>query len=111
MEQDRIQGWKWSTAAQWATIKAYAIATRPVTVRVALWQRDTAPGVSFTECLDFLQKDIAKKHKPSLTRLLAGEPVTTIAPIAAPVEAPFALRNDCKLAQTSRIKCAQYILI
>ena len=36
MEQDRIPGWKGSTAAQWAAIQAYALATPPVTVRVAL---------------------------------------------------------------------------
>jgi len=61
MEQDRIRGWKGSTAAQWAAIQAYALATPPVTVRAALWETDTAQGEHCTECLDFLLKDIAKK--------------------------------------------------
>jgi len=68
MEQDWIPGWKGSMAAQWPAIQAYALATPPLTLRVALWQTDTARGKRFTECLDFLLKDIAKKHKPSLTR-------------------------------------------
>jgi len=75
MEQDRIPDWKGSTAAQWAAIRLYALATPPVTVRAALWQRDTARGERFTQCLDFLLKDIAKKHEPSLTRLLVAQPV------------------------------------
>jgi len=61
MEQDRIPGWKGSTAAQWAAIQAYMLATPPITVRAALWQTDTPRGERFTECLDFLLKDIAKK--------------------------------------------------
>jgi len=73
MEHDSILGRKGSRAAQWATIQAYARATPPVTVRAALWQTDTARGERFTEYLDFLLKDIAKKHKRSLTRLLAAQ--------------------------------------
>jgi len=61
MEQDRIPGWKGSTAAQWAAIEASAIATPRVTVRAALWQTDTARGERFTECLDFFAKRHSKK--------------------------------------------------
>jgi len=53
IEQDRIPGWKGSTAALWAAIQGYALATPPVTVRAVLWQRDTVWGERFTECLDF----------------------------------------------------------
>jgi len=85
MEQDRIPGWKGSTATQWAAIQAYALAPPPVTVRAVLWQTDTARGERFTQCLDFLLKDIAKKHEPSLTQLLAAQPVPAVAPVAAPL--------------------------
>ncbi|PUU73042.1 hypothetical protein B9Z19DRAFT_1069291 [Tuber borchii] len=92
MEQDRIPGWKGSTAAQWAAIQAYAIATSSVTDRVALWQANSSRGKHFTECLDFLLKDIAKKHNAILARLLeAAQPVPTV---AAPIAAPIAVRND-----------------
>jgi len=111
MEQDRIPGWKGSTAAQWAAIQAYTLATLPVTVRAALWQTDTALGKHFTECLDYLLKEIAKKHKPSLTRLLAAQPGPAVAPVAAPIVAPVAVGNDRKLPQTICIECAQYMLI
>jgi len=111
IEHDRIPGWKGSTAAQWAAIQAYDLATQPVTVRAALWQTDTAQGEHFTECLDFLLKDIAKKHKPNLTRLLAAQPVPAIALVAAPIVAPVAVGNDGKLSQTIRIECAQYMII
>ena len=115
MEQDRIPGWKGSTAAQWAAIQVYALATPPVTVRAALWQTDTARGERFTECLDSLLKDIAKNYKPSLTQLLAAQPVPTVAPgaapCAAPVSAPVGVGNDGKLPQIIRIECAQYMLI
>jgi len=61
MRQDRFPGWKGNTAAQWAAIHAYPLATPPVPVRAALWLTETARGEPFTECLDFLLKDIAKK--------------------------------------------------
>jgi len=96
MEQDRILGWRGSTAAQWAAMEVYALGTPPVRVRAALWQTDTARGEHFPECLDILRKGIAKKHKPNLTRLLAAQPVPGVATVAAPVAAPFAVGNDCK---------------
>jgi len=98
-------------AAQWAAIGAYALVTLPVTVRAALWQTDTAWGKPFTECLDFLRKAIAKKHKASLTRLLAAQPVPAVAPVAAPIAAPVAVGNNDRLPQTLSIECAQYMLI
>jgi len=102
IEQDRIPGWKGSTATQWAAIQAYALATLPITVRVAPWQTDTARGEHFTECLDSLLKDIAKKHKPSLTALLAAQLVPAVATIGARVAAPVAVRKDGKFPQTTR---------
>jgi len=111
MQQDRIPGGKGSMAPQWAAIQAYALATLPVTVRAALWQTNTARGERFTECLDFLLKDIAKNHKPSVTQLLAAQPVPAIAPVAAPFAAPGAVGNDRRLPQTILIECAQYMLI
>ena len=62
MEQDRIPGWKQSTAAQWAAIQAYAITLQPVSRRSGLWQANNLHGEHFTECIDFLLTDIAKKH-------------------------------------------------
>jgi len=111
MEQNRIPGRKGSTAAQWTAIQVYALATPPVTVRAALWQSDTAWGKRFTQSLDFLLKNIAKKHKRSLTRLLAAQPVPAVAPGEAPVTAPVAVGNDRKLPQTINLECAQYMLI
>jgi len=111
MEQDTIPGWKGSRAAQWAVIQAYAFATPPVTVRVALWQTDTARGERFPECLHFLLKDIAKKDKPSLTRLLVAQLVPAGGPVADPVVAPVAVGNDPKSPHAIRIECAQYMLI
>jgi len=93
-EHDGNLGWKGSTTTQWAAIQEYTLATSPVTVRGAEWQTDTAWDEHFTECLDFLLKDIAKKVKPSLTRLLAAPPVPAVAPVAAPVMAPVAVGHD-----------------
>jgi len=103
MEQDRIPGWKGITAAQWAAILAYALATPPVTVRAAQWQPDTARGERFPECLDFLLKDIVKRNKASLTRLLAAQPLPAVAPIAAPGVASVAVGNDRKLPHPSAV--------
>jgi len=85
MDQDRILGWTGSTAAQWAAIQVYALATLPVTVRAALWQTDSAWGERFTQYLHFLLKDIAKKDNPGLTGLLVAQPVPAVAPVAAPI--------------------------
>jgi len=76
MEQDRIPGWKQSTAGQWAAIQAHALTLRPVSQRSRLWQVNNPRGECFTECLDLLLKDIAKKHHGILRDILR-------APVAA----------------------------
>ena len=98
MEQDRIQGWKQSTAAQWEAIQAYAITLQPVSRRSGLWQANNLCGKRFTECLDLLLKDIAKDHQRILTDMLKVQPVAAIA-----VADPAPARNDRKLAQASAL--------
>jgi len=105
MEQDRIPGWKQSTAAQWAPIQAHALTLRPVSQRSGLWQANNPRGERFTECLDFLLKDIAKKHQGILRDMLT-------APVAAvPVADPTPARNDRKLSPSVRNKDVLYRLI
>ena len=105
MEQDRIPGWKQSTAAQWATIQAYAITLQPAGWRSGLWQANILRGERFTECLDFLLKDIVKKHQCILTDMLKVQPVAAIA-----VADPAPARNDRKLAPSVSIN-VPYMLI
>ena len=105
MDQDRIPRWKQSTAAQWAAMQAYAITLQPVSCRSGLWQAKKLRSERFTECLDLLLKDIAKKHQGILTDKLKVQPVAAIA-VADPARA----RNDCKLAPSVRIN-VPYILI
>jgi len=105
MEQDRIPGWKQSTAGQWAAIQAHALTLRPVSQRSGLWQANNPRGERFTECLDFLLKDIAKKHQGILRDMLR-------APVAAvPVADPTPARNDRKLSPSVRNKDVPYMLI
>jgi len=105
MEQDRIPGWKQSTAAQWAAIQAYAITLQPVSRRLARLQANNVCGERFTECLDFLLKDIAKKHQRILTDMLKVQPVAAIA-----VADTAPARNDRKLAPSFHIN-VPYMLI
>ena len=105
MEQDRIPGWKQSTATQWAAIQGYAITLQPVSRRSGLWQANNLRGEPFTKCLDFLLKDIAKKHQRILTDMLKVRPVAAIA-----VADPAPARNDRKLAPSVRIN-VPYMLI
>ena len=93
MEQDRILGWKRSTAAQWAAIQAHGLTIPPVPNRAALWQTNSNRGRRFTECFDYLLRDIAKKHQHTLTELLRA-PVAAVA-----AAAPIAVGNDRKLSQ------------
>jgi len=93
MEQDRITRWKQSTAVHWAAIQGYAITLQPVSRRAGLWQANNLRGERFTECLDFLLKDIAKKHQRILTDMLNVQPVGAIA-----VADPAPARNDRKFA-------------
>jgi len=105
MEQDRIPGWKQSTAGQWAAIQAHALTLRPVSQRSGLWQANNPRGERFTECLDLLLKDIAKKHQGILRDMLR-------APVAAvPVADPTPARNDRKLSPSVRNKDVPYRLI
>jgi len=105
MEQDRIPGWKQSTAGQWAAIQAHALTFRPVSQRSGLWQSNNPRGERFTECLDLLLKDIAKKHQGILRDMLR-------APVAAvPVADPTPARNDRKLSPSIRNKDVPYMLI
>jgi len=98
MEQARIPGWKQSTAAQWAAIQVHALTLQPLSQRSGLWQANNPCGESFTECLDLLLKDIAKKHQGILRDMLK-------APVAAvPVADPTHVRNDRNYPQASIIK-------
>jgi len=105
MEQDTIPWWKQSTAAQWEAIQAHALTLRPVSQRSGLWQADNPRGERFTECLDLLLKDIAKKHQCILRDMLR-------APVAAvPVADPTPARNDRMLSPSVRNKDVPYMLI
>ena len=92
MEQERIPSWNRSTAAQWAAIQEHSLTLAPIASagggRAALWQTNTVRGEHFTECLDFLLRDIAKKHRNTLESLTR---VRDAAPIPA--------GNDRKLSQ------------
>jgi len=86
MEQERIPGFVGSTADQWAAIQAHALTIPPVPHRAPLWQTNTRRGQGFTECFDYLLRDIAKKHNNNLENLLRA-PVAGPAGPAAPVAA------------------------
>jgi len=105
MKQDRIPGWKQSTARQWAAIQAHDLTLRPVSQRSGLWQSNNPRGERFTECLDLLLKDIAKKHQ-GILRVMLRAPVA-----AVPVADPTPARNDCKLSRSVRNKDVPYMLI
>jgi len=105
MEQDRIPGWKQSTAGQWAAIQGHALTLRPGSQRSGLWQANNPCGEGFTECLDLLLKDIANKHQGILRDMLR-------VPVAAvPVSDPTHARNDPKLSPSVRNKDVPYMLI
>jgi len=105
MEQDRIAGWKQSTAAQWAAIQAHALTLRPVSKRSGIWQADNPRGERFTECLHLLLKEIAKTHQGILREMLR-------APVAAvPVADPTPAKNPSKLSPSVRNKDVPYMLI
>jgi len=105
MEQDRIRGWKQSTAGQWGAIQALALTLRPVSQGSGLWLTNNPCGERFTGCPDFLLKHIAKKHRRILRDMLR-------APFAAvPVADPTPARNDRKLSPSVRNKDVPYMLI
>jgi len=105
MEQHRIPGWKQSTSRQWAAIQENALTLRPVSQRSGLWQANNPRGERFTECLDLLLKDIAKKHQGILRDMLRP----TVA--AVPVADPTPTRNARKLSPSVRNKDVPYMLI
>ena len=108
MERQGISGYKHSTPAQWAAIQAYALTVEPIASNgmAAHWEANTNRGRRFTECLDFLLKDVAKKHSKTLSAMgLAVPPAPPVAPAAV------ATGNDRKSPQPVRRNLVQYILI
>jgi len=105
LDQDRIPGWKQSTARQWAAIQAHALTLQPVSQRSGLWQADNPRGERFTECLDLLLKDIAKKH-PGILRDMLRAPVAAVL-----VADPTPSRNDRKLSPSVCNKDVLHMLI
>ena len=89
MQQDHIRGWALATPEQWAAIQAYGLSLEPLASngRAALWQEDTRSSQHFTECYDYLLKDIAKKH----SRTQASQ--SAALPLAAPVAPALAANN------------------
>jgi len=94
MEQERIPGFVGTTADQWAAIQAHPHTIPRGPHRAPLWQTNTRRGQRFTECFDYLLRDIAKKHKNNLENLLR-------APVAGPASSatPVAAVNDRKSSQ------------
>ena len=75
-------------------IQAYGLSLEPLASngRTALWQEDTRSGQRFTECYDYLLKDIAKKHLRTLARLGAAlPPAVPVAPAVAANNRKFRL--------------------
>ena len=103
MQQDKIKGWRLNTVAQWATIQAYSLTLPHVSNRAGLWETNTPHSECFTESLNFLLNDIAKKNKEILADRLSPQPVAAADP--APTT------KDLKLPQNVRIKDILYILI
>jgi len=86
-------------------IQAHALTLWPVSQRPGLGQANNLHGERFTECLDLLLKDIAKKHQGILSDMLR-------APVAAvQVADPTPARNDRKLSPSVRNKDVPYMLI
>ena len=71
MHQDGIPSRALATPEQWTVIHAYGLSLEPLASngRATLWQQDTISGLRFTECYDYLLRDIAKKHSRTLARL------------------------------------------
>ena len=86
MEQERIPGFVGSTADQWAAIQAHALTIPHVPHMAPHWQTNTRRDQRFTECFDYLLREIAKKQKNNLENLLR-------APVAGPA-GPVAAVND-----------------
>ena len=97
MEQEWIPGFVGSTAGQWTAIQTHALTIPPVPHRAPLWQTNTRRGQRFTECFDYLLRDIAKKNKNNLQNLLRA-PVAGLAGPANPAN-PVAAVNNRKSSQ------------
>ena len=89
--------------APWAAIQAYSLTLLSFTNRAGLWETNSPYGERFTESLNFLLKDIAKKHKGNLADRLSPQPVAAADPESA--------RNDRKLPPSVRIKDLSSMLI
>ena len=86
MQQDGIPSRALATPEQWTAIQACGLSLEPLASngRAALWQQDTISGLLFTECYDYLLRDIAKKHSRTLARLgVALRPAVPAAPALA----------------------------
>ena len=86
MQQDGIPSRALATPKQWTAIQAYNLSLEPRASngRAPLWQQDTNSGLRFTECYDYLLRDIAKKHSKTLARLgVALPPAVPAAPALA----------------------------
>src|SRR5437879_2727426 len=105
MEHEGIHGYKDASTAQWATIQAYDLMVEPIASNgmAAYWEADSNWGRCFTECLDFLLKDVAKKHSKTLEAMGLAVPPTAPAP-APPVPLVAAAGKNCKLLRTVHSK-------
>ena len=86
MQQDGIRRRALPTPEQWTAIQAYGLSLEPLASngRAPLGQQDTISGLRFTECYDYLLRDISRKH----SRMLAGlgvvlPPAVPAAPVLA----------------------------
>jgi len=74
-------------APQWVAIQAHSRTLAHIASasggRVARWEHDSGWGRRFTECLDFLLKEIAKKHCSILERVAREREAAVVAPIVA----------------------------
>ena len=106
MEQERIPGFVGSTADQWAAIQAHALTLPPVPHRAPLWQTNTRRGQRFTECFEYLLRDIAKKHQNNLVNILR-------VPVAGPAGPAglVAAVNDSKSSENICTELIQSMLI
>jgi hypothetical protein len=101
MEQDGIESFRRSTAAQWAALQVFALTVEPIASngRVQYWEVNSGRGRRFTECLDFLLKDVAKKHSRTVRDMIQALPPAPPAPPATPAPAAG---NDRKFPKCVR---------
>ena len=86
MQQDGIPSRALATPEQWTAIQAYGLSLELLASngRAGLWQQDSISRMCFTECYDYLLRDIAKKHSRTLARLgVALPPAVCAAPALA----------------------------